>query len=145
MTCSISSNWCEDGREALGNQDPESAVKLLTAALSLWRGPTLANVVVGQVLSTEVTRLEEVRLHTLIMRIDAELMLGRHYTLVSELKALIQIHPMHEGLHAKLMLALHRSGRRFEALGVYQQLRRFLIDELGLDPLRSCAASTRRC
>jgi DNA-binding SARP family transcriptional activator len=129
-----------DGRAALGNQDPEIAATLLTQALSLWRGPALANVAVGQVLSAEVTRLEEVRLHTLDMRIDADLILGRHYTLVSELKALIPIHPMREDLHAKLMLALHRSGRRFEALDVYQQLRRFLIDELGLEP----AAEVRR-
>jgi DNA-binding SARP family transcriptional activator len=123
-----------DGREALGNQDPQSATKLLTEAQSLWRGPALANVAVGQVLSAEVTRLEEVRLHGLHMRIDADLILGRHSTLVSELKALIEIHPMHEGLRAKLMLALHRSGRRFEALDVYQQLRRFLSEELGLEP-----------
>jgi DNA-binding SARP family transcriptional activator len=123
-----------DGREELGNQNPERAAPLLADALSLWRGPALANVVAGQVLSAEVARLEEVRLHTLDMRMDADLMLGRHYALVSELKALIPIHPMHEGFHAKLMLALHRSGRRFEALDVYQQLRRLLIEELGMEP-----------
>jgi hypothetical protein len=42
--------------------------------------------------------------------------------------------PLNERLHAHLMTALYRSGRRHEALGVYQRLRRALVDELGIEP-----------
>src|SRR6266540_3257404 len=59
---------------------------------------------------------------------------GRHRELIGELKALVTIHPLHEWLYSRLMLALHMSGRRFEALEVYQSLRRGLREEFGLDP-----------
>jgi DNA-binding SARP family transcriptional activator len=54
--------------------------------------------------------------------------------LLAELTSLTARHPLHEGLHAQCMVALYRSGRQWQALDVYQNLRRGLADELGLDP-----------
>jgi predicted ATPase/class 3 adenylate cyclase/Tfp pilus assembly protein PilF len=79
-------------------------------------------------------RLSELRLETEVERIDAELELGRHASLVGELEALARVHPYHERLHAQLLLALYRSGRQAEALRAYGSFRRLLADELGLDP-----------
>ncbi|MFJ4378171.1 BTAD domain-containing putative transcriptional regulator [Streptomyces albidoflavus] len=122
------------GRQATEAGDWSAAAHHLRTALSLWTGPALAGVRSGTVLSLEARRLEETRLCALIQRIDADLRLGHHRSLLSELSVLVGRHPTDETLHAQFMLALHRSGRRPEALQAYQRLRRALVDELGLEP-----------
>jgi len=123
-----------DGRAAMLSGEADRASALLQQALRLWRGPALGGVECGQRLGAYVARLEENRLNALEYRIEADLMRGRHRELIGELKALVTIHPLHEWLYSRLMLALHMSGRRFEALEVYQSLRRGLREEFGLDP-----------
>jgi len=123
-----------EGRTALDEGDAARAADRLCEALALWRGPALADVSAGEILSAHVTRLEEERLRTMELRITADLELGRHRQLISELKMLVSEHPLNERFHSHLMMALHRSGRRYEALEVYQGLRRMLIDELGMEP-----------
>ncbi|MFD8526709.1 BTAD domain-containing putative transcriptional regulator [Streptosporangium canum] len=122
------------GRLALEKGDPLRASELLTEALSLWRGQALVGVTAGEILSAHVTRLEENRLRALEMHIEADMRLGRYQELISELKVLVYTYPLHERFHGDLMTALNRSGRRYEALEVYRQLRGVLIDELGLEP-----------
>jgi DNA-binding SARP family transcriptional activator len=124
----------EEGAQALEENEPERAAAALSQALTVWRGPALADVAAGELLGAYATRLEESRMRALELRIEADLQLGRHHSLVGELKMLTATHRLHEGLHAKLMLALHRSGRRYEALNVYRQLREVLIEDLGLEP-----------
>jgi 8-oxo-dGTP pyrophosphatase MutT (NUDIX family) len=82
----------------------------------------------------EIARLEEMRLALLEQRIDADLALGRHGDLVSELEGLIARHPVREHLRLQLMLALYRSERQAEALEAYRAARRELAEELGLEP-----------
>jgi len=123
-----------DGRVALENGDARKATELLSEALNLWRGQALVGVAAGELLSAYVTRLEEDRLRALELRIEADMRLGHHQKLISELKMLTFTHALHERFHADLMTALHRSGRRYEALEVYRRLRTVLIDELGLEP-----------
>ncbi|MFP5394460.1 MAG: BTAD domain-containing putative transcriptional regulator, partial [Gammaproteobacteria bacterium] len=77
---------------------------------------------------------QELRLAALEDRTDADLALGRHGELVAELQALVEEHPLRERLRARLMLALYRSGRQAEALDVYRDGRRRLVDELGVEP-----------
>ncbi|GAA3083708.1 hypothetical protein GCM10017600_44200 [Streptosporangium carneum] len=125
------------GRLALENGDPLRASELLSEALELWRGQALLGVTAGEILSAHVTRLEENRLRTLEMHIEADMRLGRYQELISELKVLVYAYPLHERFHGDLMTALNRSGRRYEALEVYRQLRGVLIDELGLEPSSS--------
>ena len=114
--------------------DRERAVTASTAALSLWRGPIVADIPLGSTGDNEAKRLEELRLRTLEVRFDAELALGRHDEAVGELQAAVGRHPYRERFVSQLMLALYRSGRQADALEVYERTRRRLGDELGLRP-----------
>jgi DNA-binding SARP family transcriptional activator/tetratricopeptide (TPR) repeat protein len=105
-------------------------------ALSLWRGPALAEFAYQRFAETEVARLEELRLDCIQDRIEIDLTAGRHSSVVGELEALVKEHPLREGLRAQLMLALYRSGRQAEALEVFQEGRRALVEELGIEPSR---------
>jgi DNA-binding SARP family transcriptional activator len=111
----------------------ERAAKL-REALGLWRGPALADLAFESFALGESARLEELRLAALEERIEAELESGRHGDLVGELEALVREHPLREQLRRSLMLALYRSGRQAEALQVYHDARRALVDELGIEP-----------
>jgi DNA-binding SARP family transcriptional activator len=113
---------------------PDSAGRLLREALDLWRGPALADVADESVLHTEILRLEELRLSAVERRVEADLALGRHNEVAGELEALVREHPLREGLRGQLMLALYGSGRQTDALDVYRQTRRLLVDELGVEP-----------
>ncbi|MEV0318205.1 BTAD domain-containing putative transcriptional regulator [Streptomyces sp. NPDC050658] len=124
----------KDGSEALSAGNPARAGRLLARSLSLWRGTALANVDCGELLEPHAAELEESRMRALELRIEADFQLGRHQQLTAELKALAAAMPLHEGVYAKLILALYRSNRRGEALKVFQDLRRHLIRELGLEP-----------
>jgi DNA-binding SARP family transcriptional activator len=106
----------------------------LREALALWRGPALADLAYEPFTQVEIARLEELRLAALEERIDADLALGRHAQLVGELEALVLQHPLRERLRGQLMLALYRSGRQAEALAAYQDVRRALVAELGIEP-----------
>ena len=121
-------------REALAIGDAGAAAELLGRAERLWRGRPLADLEFEPFARLEVERLEEVRLGAVEERIDAELALGRHAALVSELEALVEEHPYRERFRAQLMLALYRSGRQAEGLHVYRRTRAFFVDELGLEP-----------
>jgi DNA-binding SARP family transcriptional activator len=123
-----------EGLKAIEREDSPGSAKTLALALGMWRGRALADVQPGNVLAGHVTRLEESRLTALELRIEAELKLGRHVELISELKELIAANPYHEGIHNKLILALYRAGRRGEALEIYQRLRSVLVEELGVEP-----------
>ena len=126
-----------DGRDLLAAGEPDRAAGALRAALGLWRGPPLSDVAFEPFAQGEIARLEELRLAALEERIEADLARGRHAELVPELEGLIREHPLRERLRAQLMLALYRSGRQSEALDAYQQARRLLSAELGLEPGRT--------
>jgi DNA-binding SARP family transcriptional activator len=122
------------GRAAGAAGDYPRAERLLSAALALWRGPVLVDVAAGPQLEIEATRLAESRLSDLTLRIDTDLVLGRHQQLLGELAALCAQHPYMENLRAQYMLALYRSGRPGQALEVYHQALETMRDQLGVDP-----------
>jgi YVTN family beta-propeller protein len=124
----------EQAREALGRGDARQAAATLRTALSLWRGPALADLSYEPFAQSEIRRLEELRLAALEDRIDADLALGHQDTLVAELQKLVGEHPYRERLQGLLLLALYRSGRQAEALDAYRRARRTFADELGIDP-----------
>ena len=126
-----------DGRELLASGEADRAAKTLRGALGLWRGSPLSDVASEPFALSEIARLEALRLVALEERIEADLALGRHAELVPELEGLIRDHPLRERLRAQLMLALYRSGRQSEALDAYQQARKMLSAELGLEPGRA--------
>jgi DNA-binding SARP family transcriptional activator len=121
----------DEGRHRLASGDVVEASRALAAALALWRGPPLDGV---EGLAAEAARLEERRLAALEDRIEADLRLGRHGTLVAELTALVAEQPIRERLRGHLMLALYRSGRQAEALAAFRELRGRLVEELGVEP-----------
>jgi DNA-binding SARP family transcriptional activator len=113
---------------------PELRAERLREALALWRGPALADVAYDAFAQNDARRLEELRLEALEERIAVDLELGRHPDAVADLESLVALHPLRERFRAQLMLALYRSGRQADALQAYQDARRALVDELGIDP-----------
>jgi DNA-binding SARP family transcriptional activator len=129
--------YAGEGRDALAAGDAASAAESLRAALSLWRGPPLADFAYEPFAQAEIARLEEARLASLEDRIEADLALRRHRQLVAELERLVREHPLRERLRAQLMVSLYRTGRQADALDCYRSGRRAMIDELGLEPGRA--------
>ena len=113
---------------------PEERAELLRAALALWRGPPLADLANEDFAQGEIRRLEELRLTALEGRIAADIDLGLHGETIGELEALAAAHPHRERVCALRMLALYRGGRQAEALQVFRDTRRALVDELGIEP-----------
>ena len=122
------------GREAHAAGDPSAALAALDPALALWRGPPLADFTYESFAQPAIARLEELRVHALELRIQAELELGRHDRVIAELESLVAAHPLRERLRAQLMLALYRDGRQAEALDVYRRTRQEFRAEFGIEP-----------
>jgi DNA-binding SARP family transcriptional activator len=120
----------EEAREL----DSEARVQKLREALALWRGAPLADLLFEPFAAREAARLEELRTSALEDLVEARLALGAGPDLVPELERLISEHPFRERLRRQLMLALYRSGRQADALEAYQETRRLLVDELGIEP-----------
>jgi DNA-binding SARP family transcriptional activator/tetratricopeptide (TPR) repeat protein len=114
--------------------DPAVRSALLTEALGLWQGSALADFRYEPFAQRAITALAELRLAALEERIDADLSLGRHSSLVGELDQLVAAHPFRERLRGQLMIALYRSGRQAAALAAYQATRSILVEELGIEP-----------
>ena len=112
---------------------PQQAIGLLRAAMALWSGEPFADVDVP-VLEDWARRLAELRLAAIESLNQAELACGLHEAVIGELSGLAREHPLRERLHELLMTALHRAGRRPEALDVYRRARHALVSELGLEP-----------
>ena len=121
-------------RERTTAGDPEAAAELLREALGLWRGPTLAGLLLESHGRDEIAQLDELRLTALMDRIDCDIALGRHEEVLGELQVLVGEHPLRERLRAQQMLALYRADRQAEALEAYQQARQTLVEELGIEP-----------
>jgi DNA-binding SARP family transcriptional activator/tetratricopeptide (TPR) repeat protein len=125
-----------DGRQARTAGDHDAAAVSLAAALRLWRGPPLADVAYDGFAQDEIARLNELRLECLEERLDADLDRGRHAEVAGELERLVAEYPLRERLRRQLMLSLYRCGRQVEALACYQNGRRLMLEDLGLEPGR---------
>jgi DNA-binding SARP family transcriptional activator len=120
-------------RAARDRGEVATADALFQRALALWRG----NALVGMTAlwaQVESARLEEEHLATLEDHIDLRLAAGDHHAVVPVLTAHAEAHPLRERPRAQLMLALYRAARSSEALAVYQETRRVVVDELGIEP-----------
>ena len=123
-----------EGQRELAGERPDRAAELLDEALGLWRGDALSDLAFEPFAQAETARLEELRIVALEERLEADLELGRHAVVASELEPLIAEHPFRERLRCLLMLALYRSGRQAEALEAYRDARRTLVEEVGVEP-----------
>ncbi len=122
-----------EGRELLADE-PAKAAAQLREALSLWRGEPFENLADDAFLQPEIARLHELRLRAFEDRFEADLSLGRGRDIAGELESLVAQEPLREHLRAQLMRALYGAGRQADALRVYQEGRRILADQLGIDP-----------
>ncbi|WP_433688623.1 AfsR/SARP family transcriptional regulator [Micromonospora carbonacea] len=118
-------------------------------ALALWRGPVLADVRLpgdphAAGFPAAVAELTELRLAVERDRVDVEFTLGRHAELIPALHRMVDAEPLREELRERLMLALHRTGRRAEALETYRRGRAATVAELGLEPGRGLRELHRR-
>jgi DNA-binding SARP family transcriptional activator len=124
----------DEARIMLGRGLATDASARLRDGLSLWRGPALADFTYESFAQAPIARLEEIRLTAVELRIEADLVLGRHDELIGELETLVAEHPLRERLRRYLMTALYRAGRQAESLDAYQNARRALVDQLGIEP-----------
>lgn len=121
-------------RAARAVGDREQALRQFDAADRLWRGDAFPELADAPTSRPEAARLDELRLTAREERFELELEAGRHAEAVPELEAAARRHPLREGLHALLMLALYRSGRQTDALRAFQSARAYLAEHVGLDP-----------
>jgi len=124
----------KDGRERLSSDAPDAATRVLREALSLWRGPALADLVETGIRWSELTAMQNARLDAMEDCFEAELACGRHHAVLSELEAVVEAEKLRERSCGQLMLALYRCRRQADALSVYGRVRSALINDLGLDP-----------
>jgi len=122
------------GRAAAAGGDLEGAAARFTEAEGLWRGDPLAEFAYDDFAAPTIARLAELRVAAVAERLDIELQLGRHLSVVVELEELVAAHPLREQLRGLLMVALYRAGRQADALRVFQEGRKVLGEELGLEP-----------
>ncbi|GAB3450830.1 AfsR/SARP family transcriptional regulator [Actinophytocola sediminis] len=122
------------GIAAVRRGDTDHGSTLLGDALALWRGAPFADAATGDRVRARVERLTELRLTAIETRVDAEIGLGRHASVIGELRAQVAEHPLHEQFWRQLMIALYHTGRQAEALDEYRRLRAVLVEELGSEP-----------
>ncbi|MET3984359.1 BTAD domain-containing putative transcriptional regulator [Streptomyces sp. PvR034] len=115
--------------------DPAEAVRLCSRALELYRGEPLAGLP-GPLAEWERLRLTERRIALAQRKAQWQQRLGRHSEAIAELFALSAAHPLNEPVAAMLMRALYRTGRRADAVGVFDRARRRLAEDLGVAPGR---------
>ncbi|TCO55814.1 AfsR/SARP family transcriptional regulator [Actinocrispum wychmicini] len=114
-------------------EDEERALALLDQAMELWRGEAFTALDTPW-LNNLRTTLEGERREAQLDRTDFRLRCGYHAGLITELSVQAAERPLDERLAGQLMLTLYRSGRQAEALHTFQNTRRLLVDELGIEP-----------
>jgi DNA-binding SARP family transcriptional activator/Tfp pilus assembly protein PilF len=125
---------CGRTRTALHTGAWAEASATASQALALWRAAPLTDVPSQLLRAAWLPRLEELRLQAFEGRVEAEIQLGHHEPLLPELRELTAQYALRENLHAALVRALAGAGQRAQALAAYQQARRVLVDELGIEP-----------
>ncbi|WP_280471371.1 BTAD domain-containing putative transcriptional regulator [Nocardia cyriacigeorgica] len=122
------------GRRELAAGKPEAAADTLDAALALWRGPALADLLAAPFAELGASRLNELRAAAEEARFDALLQAGRHSEILADLESAGARRPLSERLAVLRIRALAASGRQSDALAVYERVRESLGEELGVDP-----------
>ncbi|MFD2468965.1 AfsR/SARP family transcriptional regulator [Amycolatopsis silviterrae] len=122
-----------EGRRALAERRYDDAAALFGEALAQWRGTALGGAD-GDWAQAECDRLAGERLGVLEDSFEARLAAGQHGGVLDHLVALVAENPLRERLRCHLMVALCLAGQRADALAAYQEGRRVLIGELGVEP-----------
>lgn len=120
------------GARALAGGEWEAAERHYGDALALWRGEVAAAGLTA--VRPEAARLAEARTEAAEGRFTAAVAAGRHQAVLPELRQFATAHPERENARAQLMIALYRAGRQTDALAVYDEGRRLLAEEHGVEP-----------
>ncbi|MEU1961675.1 BTAD domain-containing putative transcriptional regulator [Nocardia sp. NPDC019304] len=128
---------------ARATTDTAERVRALCAALALWRGPAFADFRDASFARAAIAQLEEQRSVAVEELAEARLALGEYREVAGELTGFVTAHPLRERLRAAHLRALYGAGRQAEALDGYEDLRRRLADELGIDPSPELVALQR--
>ncbi|MDT5037077.1 MAG: family transcriptional regulator, regulator of embCAB operon [Micromonosporaceae bacterium] len=134
LDAAVFTRLAEEAGRLLESNQPGEASRVARTALSLWRGFFAAGVTAGPILRARAAHLEEVKMQTLDVWIQAEILLGRHRQIMPDLRSLVISYPLNERLHAHLIGALKKAGRRAEALDAFRHYRHILDTMLGLEP-----------
>jgi DNA-binding SARP family transcriptional activator/streptogramin lyase len=125
---------CTDAARLLEDEQEVATVDTIDRALSLWTGVPFEGLEATHFVRDERSRLEQLRLSAIEIRTDAELALGHTEQCVPTLESFVRDHPYRERSRGQLMLALYRSGQQTEALQRFQEGRRLLVSEFGVEP-----------
>lgn len=123
----------ERAREAAKAGEISFACESYSTALSLWHGRPLDDIEVMRN-HPAVINLTQLRTEVTFEYADAVSLIGRHDLVLPYLRMLASSDLLNESAHARLMIALARSGRRAEALRLYDAIRKRLNDQLGVGP-----------
>jgi SARP family transcriptional regulator, regulator of embCAB operon len=134
LDATVFTRLADEGGRALENSRPDEASRILRMALGLWRGPVASGVTAGRILQARAAHLEELKMQSIELWIQTEILLGKLGHIIPDLRSLVTSHPLNERLHGHLIAALKQAGRRAEALDAYQRFRQILDTELGLEP-----------
>jgi DNA-binding SARP family transcriptional activator len=123
-----------DADAGLARGEARAASDQLARALSMWRGRAFGDLGDDGALRIEAERLDQLRLHAVEQRYEAELRVGNAAQIVDALESSVATYPFRERLWRQLMLALYQSGRQADALATYHRARRMLDEQLGIEP-----------
>ncbi|WP_228989066.1 BTAD domain-containing putative transcriptional regulator [Streptomyces sp. DH8] len=130
-------HYARKARQTSAEGEFAAAARDYDAALSLWKGPAFAGIPLKDAsapgVRAEAIKLEDRHIAVTEERIGVDLILGRHHEVIPELRELVGRHPLRERLRLHLIRALGRAGGRQEAVRVYREGHRILVEELGLD------------
>ncbi|MFI6347301.1 BTAD domain-containing putative transcriptional regulator [Streptomyces sp. NPDC050560] len=119
---------------SVAGEDPHAAYKLLDEALELWRGSPMQDVAAGPMCQSVTLQLDEEYMTALEDKLWLSIGCQDPNDVIGELKRMSSVHPWRERITEMLMLALYRCGRQAEAIEAYNNARRRLVDELGMEP-----------
>ena len=128
------------GVNGAARDDPPSEVAMevalvtLDVALGDWRGPVLSGELVGVCDHPVALAAAGQRLEAALLLADLALRLRRADLAIEHLGPLTRAEPYHEGLHARLILALAARGEQAAALESFAAVRTQLITDLGIEP-----------
>ena len=127
-------DFVDRAQHAAGLLDQGERVRLLDAALEMWRGPLLADLADDGLRHRLGAHPTEVRLATCELLAEVRLAMGHHDRVIAGLTGLAEQHPTRERLIALLMTALYRGHRLADATALYRDTRKILVTELGAEP-----------
>ncbi|GGP77827.1 BTAD domain-containing putative transcriptional regulator [Saccharothrix coeruleofusca] len=116
---------------AAATPDPASAERRYAEALALWRGDLPLELAAVR---PDLARLTEARLAAEEGRCASAVAAARHLAVLPDLRRFVAAHPEREAAREQLMLALYRAGRQTEALAVFDEGRRALAADYGVEP-----------